>query len=329
MMMGLPASGKSTIAKTLADSTPDTVIHSSDKLREELLGDVSDQSANARIFEELHRRIKLDLSDGLNVVYDATNLSKRRRSAFLAELKHIPCEKCLVCVLVPYEKCLERNEQRFDRQVPEYVIERMYKNFEPPDYAEGFDLIALNYNFDIRDSFRKYDISKLFKKDSWFMTFDQENKHHTLPLGAHCDAAASYITGVIQDRADKDANIDELTRLGMVEDAAWLHDIGKPFTKSRLNGKGEDDGQCHYYQHHCVGAYDCFFYLRNATSHCDLDTPAVNNRHLYISNLIYWHMAPYTAWKQSDKSRERDRKLMSEEMYNDVLLLHKADIAAH
>lgn len=50
---------------------------------------------------------------------------------------------------------------------------------------------------------------------------------------------------------------------------------------------------------------------------------------LYISSLINWHMRPHTAWKQSEKSRERDKMLIGEEMYNDIMLLHKADLAAH
>ena len=46
--------------------------------------------------------------------------------------------------------------------------------------------------------------------------------------------------------------------------AALLHDQGKIMTKSRINSKGEDDGNCHYYQHHCVGAYNSIFYTINA-----------------------------------------------------------------
>jgi hypothetical protein len=35
------------------------------------------------------------------------------------------------------------------------------------------------------------------------------------------------------------------------------------------------------------------------------------------------------AWRDSEKSMERDKKLIGEKMFNDVMLLHKADVAAH
>lgn len=325
MMVGLPGSGKSTIAKTIQRSVPNTVIRSSDELRGELFGNVNDQSKNNELFIELHRRIKADLSAGRNVIYDATNLNKKRRASFLAELKNIDCFKQCVMVMVPYEICLRRNEARFERRVPDDVIKRMYMNFQPPYYSEGFDAISIEFYFDIKDSFEKYDIDKLFRSESWFMTFDQENSHHQLPLGEHCWKASEYFADLI----DKGEDVEERKRLVLVSNAAFIHDVGKPFTKTRLNAKGEDDGECHYYQHHCVGAYDSFFYFRNYEPSNELDSPEQIERMLYCSNLIYYHMMPYTSWKQSKKARERDKRLMTQQMYEDVLLLHEADLAAH
>ena len=59
MMIGLPASGKSTIAKEIAESE-DAVIVSSDEIRKEF-GDVNDQSQNARVFEEVEKRLKQNI----------------------------------------------------------------------------------------------------------------------------------------------------------------------------------------------------------------------------------------------------------------------------
>ena len=50
---------------------------------------------------------------------------------------------------------------------------------------------------------------------------------------------------------------------------------------------------------------------------------------LYIASLINWHMKPMTAWKQSKRCLDRDRKMIGEEMYRDIMLLHEADLAAH
>ena len=71
MLAGLPGSGKSTYAEELVRKEG-FVVHSSDKIREEL-GDVNDQSKNEQVFTILHKRIKEDLRSGKNVIYDATN----------------------------------------------------------------------------------------------------------------------------------------------------------------------------------------------------------------------------------------------------------------
>lgn len=59
MMIGLPASGKSTIAKEIAKSE-DAVIVSSDEIRREF-GDVNDQSQNVKVFEEVEKRLKQNI----------------------------------------------------------------------------------------------------------------------------------------------------------------------------------------------------------------------------------------------------------------------------
>lgn len=86
MMTGLPGSGKSWYAE---NELPNTVIHSSDAIRDELLGDVSDQNHQELVFQTLHDRVLSDLRAGKDVVYDATNISYKRRMGFL--------HQCLSC----------------------------------------------------------------------------------------------------------------------------------------------------------------------------------------------------------------------------------------
>lgn len=61
MMIGLPGSGKSTIAKELSKSE-DTVIVSSDEIRKEL-GDINDQSQNNKVFEEVEKKLKQNIME--------------------------------------------------------------------------------------------------------------------------------------------------------------------------------------------------------------------------------------------------------------------------
>lgn len=106
--------------------------------------------------------------------------------------------------------------------------------------------------------------------------------------------------------------------------AALIHDIGKLDTKTRFNSRGVMDGECHYYNHNCAGAYKAMFYLSNIEK--IWGKPCLMS---YVTNLIYYHMHPYLAWKQSEKAKKRDKRLLGNELFNDIMLLHKADLAAH
>ena len=190
MMCGLVASGKSTRAKELAREYNATVF-SSDTLREEMFGNVNDQEHNQELFAELHRRIKEYLRSGKSVIMDSTNLSYKKRMSFLQELKNIPCEKICVLMATPYEECLKRNSER-ERKVPEYVIEKMYRQFDPPYWYEGWQDIIVEWSNNTQ-----------FKSiNDWISSveaFNQNNPHHSLTLGQHSEKALDYVFETVRD----------------------------------------------------------------------------------------------------------------------------------
>lgn len=309
MMAGLPGSGKSTLADDLYIEEKDgsmvkPVICSSDQLRRELFGSEDVQDKNQELFVTLHKRIKADLQKGNDVIYDATNIDKKLRVSFLQELKKIPCYRVCISVMTPYYQCLLWNRKR-ERRVPDKIIKKMYKKWAPAEYGEGFDDIQFFYNYGSIDKEERYNLVTFFEKID---NEDQGNSHHTLTLGNHCREAANYI----MQKYPNDV---------MLYFATLLHDCGKPFTKTITNAKGEIDGECHYYQHHCVGAYDSLFFTDQMRFQ--------NTQKVYISNLIYYHMHPYTSWKQSEKAKMRDRALLGEKLYKDIWKLHTADERAH
>ena len=240
MMIGLPCSGKTYKAKELAEQYNATIF-SSDSLREELFGDVNEQSRNRELFAELHKRIKDYLREGKSAIYDATNISYKRRMAFLSELKNIPCKKICLLMATPYEECLNRNAER-ERKVPEGVIERMYMNFNCPFDYEGWDEIQIVYSDGGKDCYGD--------PCDWVesvIDYDQHNSHHNLTLGQHCMSVFRKI-------------YDTPNRFWEITTAALIHDCGKPKTATYINSKGEVTEECHYYQHNFVGAYDSLFF---------------------------------------------------------------------
>lgn len=294
MMVGLVASGKSTYAEKLAKET-DAIVLSSDDIRWELFGDETDQKHNQKVFQELHKRAKEYLHNGRNVILDSTNISSKRRRAFLNELKKIDCVKNCIIMATPYEQCLKNNRNRA-RQVHEWVIERMYRKWQTPAMFEGWDDICIEY-WDDEHFVYPEDVA------SSLLDFDQCNPHHTLTLGEHlwktfrlCDGESIYMLN-----------------------ACLMHDCGKSFTQTFKNAKGEQSEIAHYYNHEHVSAYEALFVFDGYI-----------NETILASALITWHMQPYF-WEKdnNEKLHNKYKKIWGEWFYDRVMILHKADMAAH
>lgn len=325
VLVGLPGSGKSQCAIDIAKAFDGKIrVLSSDAIRKEFFGDESAQDQPGRVFEELNRRTKDCLSGGVSVVYDATNINKKRRAALLSALRNVKCMKIGYAVMTPYEICVKRCAER-ERTVPEYVVRRMLMHYSPPHRSEGFDLVYFDYSHSEIENSYEYTIENIYNHPNGFMELDQQNKHHTLSVGDHCLQAMKKITELRPDRFD-------------LQLAAFFHDIGKGFTKTDKNAKGEYDGDCHYYQHHCVGSYETALYLRNMFD--DLTLSNRNGevvdfemkRQEYISDIstmVFYHMHPYMSWSASKKSEQRDKAILGESMFNDIMLIHQADVDAH
>lgn len=300
MMCGLVASGKSTKAQKLAEEHSATIF-SSDALREELFGDINHQDNNQELFVELHRRIKDCLRNGNNAIYDATNISYKRRMAFLAELTNIPCEKICILMATPYEECLRRNAER-ERKVPEHVIKRMYMGFDVPYWFEGWNRIETHFGLYRATYGTPYDWIKAVN------TYNQHNSHHALSLGEHCWQTYKYL----KETYDKNNNRDVIMRV-----SGMLHDCGKRFCQTFVNTKNEITNEAHYYSHEHVGSYDSLFYGMTCNP-------------LDVAIRIRWHMQPYF-WEKNnnEKHHNKYRKLWGEELYKDIMKLHAADRAAH
>lgn len=300
MMVGLPGSGKSFTAKTFSNA----VIHSSDAIRAEILGDENRQDQQDLVFQTLHERVLRDLADGVDVVYDATNLDYKRCMGFVqrVDAMRLPAlYKVCVFMATPYEKCLTQNQNR-ERFVPESVIDRMYKKIDIPMMAEGWDEIRI-----VGDENHYKDLLPLLTQLS---RMEHDNPHHTYTVGQHSLAAWMYL---MQNHQLDDT--DAMNR------AVLLHDIGKGKTKVFHDTKGNPTDIAHFYNHERVGAYDSFCYTTNLS----------HNDRLLVAILIRWHMWPYAVEKSDNPSKTANkvRRLLGEDIWKQIMVLNDCDRHAH
>ena len=105
IMCGLSGSGKSTIATQIANENQNTIIVSSDAIREELTGNYEDQEHNEEVFKIFHDRIRKNLENKKNVIADATNLTMKSRRAIMMKVNGLEVHKVCVVIPKPFEQC--------------------------------------------------------------------------------------------------------------------------------------------------------------------------------------------------------------------------------
>lgn len=146
VMCGLPGSGKSYFAEKYCKNHDNFVIVSSDKIREELFGNVNDLKHNDYTFLRAYELIISYLLMRKNVIFDATNIEKKYRIKLISSIKSSMVEDIeFICVnmTTPKEICIFRDKNR-NRSVGEKVINKLYNKFEEPTYDEGWNSILTN-----------------------------------------------------------------------------------------------------------------------------------------------------------------------------------------
>lgn len=302
MMVGLSYSGKSTLAKEIAIKY-NGVIHSSDAIRKELYGDANIQANPQKIFSKLGNRVIADLKEGKNVIYDATNLSFKRRVHFLKSIEKIPCKKICVVAIASLKEIFKRKADSIrEVVVPAEVIYKQLQHFTVPYYYEGWDDIRVIQNKN--NLLPTQDLDSLL---SISRAINHNNPHHSFPIGLHMDTAAT----LAKENYEKDILVEALQ----------YHDIGKIFTETK-----DDKGISHYYNHQFVSAYA---YLVNKTTvpyHHDM-YKTILERDLYITVLIQFHME--LRLRKSQASKEKFKALIGNNIYKDLSVISTYDVLAH
>ena len=136
LLVGIPASGKSTYAKQLA-TVQGAVIVSTDVIRSKLYGNEEVQGNWSEIERELHRLIKHHVALNVPVIVDATHTKPEHRKPLLNLSSHI--KWACYWLDADLKDSQDRNQARA-RKVPRQVIKTMYNQLKltPPTKGEGF-----------------------------------------------------------------------------------------------------------------------------------------------------------------------------------------------
>ena len=234
ILCGIPGSGKTTYAKNYIEQNTNTIHLSSDVIRAELYGDESTQGNPADVFSLMQKRAIEALNNGKDVLYDATNITRKDRASIIGVCPKFAKIECHI-IWAPIEVCIERDSKR-DRTVGKEVIDRMLKRFHAPYDDEGIDEIQIVKPKD----FHAYDYANSICSR---MQIPHDNPHHTLSVFDHCLEANKYIVNKIGVYSSD---------IGF---AAFYHDVGKPYVKAFVDNKGNPCETAHFYQHQCVGAW--------------------------------------------------------------------------
>ncbi len=146
ILIGIPASGKSSFVSKLVQSNPAPInVISPDLIRSQLYGGSQIQGNWQEIYEQIELQFQISSQAQKSVIYDATNCRSSDRQAIITLAKSMGFSSITgIWINVPLWVCLERNERRI-HPVPESVISEMYKSLmqRSPSLSEGFDHLMI------------------------------------------------------------------------------------------------------------------------------------------------------------------------------------------
>lgn len=316
IMVGIPASGKSTLARERAHKEKATYL-SSDNIRLEIFGDENIQKNNNLVFETMNKRASQSLRDGTNVYYDAMNLSRKRRKGLMRQMPR-DTEFVAIYLHSNYHESTYRNNKR-ERNVPQHVIEKSYKSLEIPILGEGFsniEIIGIESTQDCKvysSEFLKllrgtkeeshdklfFVLGKMLYVFNDMYNMPQDSTYHPFSISRH-----TYHVYKAMKETEYKNDIDMLI-------ASLLHDSGKPFCKTFYNYKGDLKKYASFYNHERVSsqvAYDFWSVL-----------PYFNADE--VSMLCQFHMRLHDPNCKKDELKE----LIGEEIYDKLVVLNECD----
>lgn len=152
MMVGLPATGKSTRVCQLVEMNPDVFVYSTDNLVEEWAKvqgwsyDFAFSKYINKATSEMNHLLDTAIRCGLDIIWDQTNLGAKKRAKSIIRMCNagyrVECEY----ILLPqgdsqWEDWHFRMKNRPGKTIPDSIIESMMDSFVKPTVEEGFNSV--------------------------------------------------------------------------------------------------------------------------------------------------------------------------------------------
>lgn len=158
VMVGLPATGKSTRVGALTATNPHVFVYSTDSLIEEWAAE--EGKTYNEVFSELigdatnamNSALDVAIRERLDVIWDQTNLGVGKRRKIINRMKQAGYRVRCVCIVSPEEGDFSdlkdwkyRLQNRPGKTIPDEILSDMRRAFVMPTLEEGFDKIIF-YN---------------------------------------------------------------------------------------------------------------------------------------------------------------------------------------
>lgn len=295
VLVGVAGSGKSTYAKELAEELGGmTTIISSDEYRKKLFGSLKEgnkEGNSAVVFEMMHKDLRALVEMGSllgveNVIYDATNINRRRRRALYRNVKawsNNAIEVEIIYFSRPLSYLFQTNSLRItsdvDKSIPFSRIRQMYINLQVPRIGsdcdsfrvEGTQMFSTTPVIPLKGSVAKtYALATDAMRMELTSLFEPHDcaPHHLERIDEHIEMC---VENVVKEGGD----------LSLVT-VALFHDLGKSVSKKMVEKNGTTKAT---YQGHANVSANYFlnfleFTVEYQPNQADLDIMEAIHQHM-------------------------------------------------
>lgn len=250
LFSGLPASGKSTLAKEVAMNNPGrSVIVERDMVRYDIMGLEQgsyefDHNTENKVTVKQEDMIRSYLKNGLDVIVSDTNLREKYLKNFMRLAEELDAEVDFIDLRdMPLDEVLRRNKLREKvKVVPEEVIRKMHDNFIRQIKKHQFGVLPSMEKWDSKSKFRFDEVEDYvpFKDGISTYLFDIDGtlaNHHGIrsPYDTtkyHLDTVHAEVSDIAISLHNAGHRIIVLTGRHMSHREVvekWLTDNGIPF----------------------------------------------------------------------------------------------------